>query len=54
MYKQKTARRSVLFAPIMYLNTAPENISQIPQSTFDEIIKKDVEIKVPLKTGLTD
>ena len=34
------------FAPIMYLHTALENIEKMPQSTFDEIVEKYVEMNV--------
>ena len=33
-------------APVMYLGAALENISPIPQTTFDEIIEKYVEMNV--------
>ena len=41
------------FAPIMYLNAALENIEKMPQSTFDEIIEKYVEMNVahPFREG---
>lgn len=38
----------------MYLEAALKNIDKIPQSTFDEIVEKYVEIKVLLKAALTD
>lgn len=34
------------FAPVMYLQAALENIDKMPQSTFDEIIEKYVEMNV--------
>jgi cell filamentation protein len=34
------------FAPLMYLGAALENIEKMPQSTFDEIIEKYVEMNV--------
>ncbi len=34
------------FAPLMYLEAALENISNMPQSTFDEIIEKYVEMNI--------
>ena len=37
----------------MYLETALDNISKMPQNTFDEIVEKYVEIKVLLKAALT-
>ena len=34
------------FAPVMYLQTAIENVEKMPQSTFDEIIEKYVEMNI--------
>lgn len=34
------------FAPVMYLKEAIKNIEKMPQSTFDEIIEKYVEMNV--------
>ncbi len=41
------------FAPVMYLHPALESIDQMPQSTFDEIIEKYVEMNVahPFREG---
>lgn len=41
------------FAPVMYLQAALENIDKMPQSTFDEIIEKYVEMNVahPFREG---
>ena len=41
------------FASAMYLQAAIENIEKMPQSTFDEIIEKYVEINVahPFREG---
>jgi cell filamentation protein len=41
------------FAPVMYLKVALENIDNMPQSTFDEIIEKYVEMNVahPFREG---
>ena len=41
------------FAPLMYLETALENIDKMPQSTFDEIVEKYVEMNVahPFREG---
>ena len=41
------------FAPIMYLQAALENIEKMPQSTFDEIIEKYVEMNIahPFREG---
>ena len=40
------AKSNFRFAPLMYLNVALENIEKMPQSTFDEIIAKYVEMNV--------
>ena len=34
------------FAPLMYLEAALANIHKMPQSTFDEIVEKDVEMNI--------
>lgn len=41
------------FAPVMYLKEAIKNIEKMPQSTFDEIIEKYVEMNVahPFREG---
>lgn len=41
------------FAPVMYLHAALENIEKMPQSTFDEIVEKYVEMNVahPFREG---
>lgn len=41
------------FAPIMYLEAALQNIDKMPQSTFDEIIEKYVEMNIahPFREG---
>ncbi|WP_168121396.1 Fic family protein [Paenibacillus sp. HB172176] len=41
------------FVPVMYLEAALINISRMPQSTFDEMIKKYVEMNVahPFREG---
>lgn len=41
------------FAPVMYLETALGNIEKMPQSTYDEIIEKYVEMNVahPFREG---
>ena len=49
------AKGNFRFAPLIYLEAALANIDKMPQSTFDEIIEKYVEIKVLLlKTALSD
>ena len=47
------AKGNLRFAPIMYLNSALENIEKMPQSSFDEIIEKYVEMNVahPFREG---
>ena len=37
------------FAPLMYLEAALENIDKMPQSTFDEIVEKYVDIAHPFR-----
>lgn len=41
------------FAPLMYLQAALENIDKMPQSNFDEIIEKYVEMNIahPFREG---
>ena len=41
------------FAPLMYLEAALQSIDKMPQSTFDEIIEKYVEMNVahPFREG---
>lgn len=38
------AKGNFRFAPVMYLEAALESIDKMPQSTFDEIVEKYVEI----------
>lgn len=47
------AKDGFRFASIMYLSEALESISKMPQSTFDEIIEKYVEMNVahPFREG---
>lgn len=47
------AKGNFRFAPVMYLDAALENIEKMPQSTFDEIIEKYVEMNVahPFREG---
>ena len=47
------AKGSFRFAPVMYLHAALESIDAMPQSTFDEIIEKYVEMNVahPFREG---
>ena len=41
------------FAPVMYLQAALNNIDKMPQSTFDEIVEKYVEMNIahPFREG---
>ena len=47
------AKGNFRFAPVMYLRPALESIDQMPQSTFDEIIEKYVEMNIahPFREG---
>ena len=47
------AKGNFRFAPIMYLEAALQNIDNMPQSNFDEIIEKYVEMNVahPFREG---
>lgn len=47
------AKGSFRFAPVVYLKAALENIDKMPQSTFDEIIEKYVEMNIahPFREG---
>lgn len=40
------SKNNFRFAPAIYLNAALENIEKMPQSTFDEIVEKYVEMNV--------
>lgn len=47
------AKGSFRFAPLMYLEPALDNIDKMPQSNFDEIIEKYVEMNIahPFREG---
>lgn len=47
------AKSNFRFAPLMYLQAALENIEKMPQSTYDEIIEKYVEMNIahPFREG---
>ena len=47
------AKGNFRFAPVMYLDAALENIEKMPQSTFDEIVEKYVEMNIahPFREG---
>ncbi len=47
------AKGNFRFAPLMYLQAALDNVEKMPQSTFDEIIEKYVEMNIahPFREG---
>ena len=47
------AKGNIRFAPNMYIEAALENIEKMPQSTYDEIIEKYVEMNIahPFREG---
>ena len=47
------AKGSFRFAPLMYLQAALDNIDKMPQSSFDEIVEKYVEMNIthPFREG---
>ena len=47
------AKNNFRFAPLVYLEAALENIDKMPQSTYDEIIEKYVEMNIahPFREG---
>lgn len=47
------SKRNFRFAPLMYLEAALENIDKMPQSSFDEIVEKYVEMNIahPFREG---
>ena len=47
------AKGAFRFAPLMYLEAALENVSNMPQSTFEEIVEKYVEMNIahPFREG---
>ena len=47
------AKGNFRFAPVLYLQAALEHIGQMPQSTFDEIVEKYVEMNTvhPFREG---
>ena len=50
---ENIAKGNFRFAPVMYLQTSLEHIDDMPQSNFDEIIEKYVEMNVahPFREG---
>ena len=51
--KVNISKGNFRFAPLMYLEAALANIDKMPQSTFDEIVEKYVEMNVahPFREG---
>ena len=51
--KVNIAKGNFRFAPVMYLEAALDNIDKMPQSTFDEIVEKYVEMNIahPFREG---
>lgn len=51
--KVNISKGNFRFAPMMYLDAALENIEKMPQSTFDEIVEKYVEMNIahPFREG---
>lgn len=47
------AKGNFRFAPVMYLDAALKNVEKMPQSTFDEIVEKYVEMNIahPFQKG---
>ena len=47
------AKSNFRFAPLMYIESALKNIDEMPQSNFDEIIEKYVEMNIahPFRVG---
>jgi len=50
---ENIAKGNFRFAPVMYLKTSLEHIDSMPQSNFDEIVEKYVEMNVahPFREG---
>lgn len=51
--KVNIAKNNFRFAPLIYLSSSLESIEKMPQSTFDEIIEKYVEMNIvhPFREG---
>ena len=51
--KVNIAKGSFRFAPVMYLESALQNVEKMPQSKFDEIVEKYVEMNIahPFREG---
>lgn len=50
---ENIAKHNFRFAPVMYLESALNSIDNMPQSTFDEIVQKYVEMNIahPFREG---
>ena len=50
---ENIAKDNFRFAPVMFLSAALDNIDKMPQSTFDQIIEKYVEMNIahPFREG---
>ena len=48
------AKGNFRFVPVMYLQAAIENVEKMPQSTFDEIIEKYVEMNMVIDWSAVD
>lgn len=46
MREVNLAKGNFRFAPVMYLKATVENVEKMPQSTFDEIVEKYVEMNI--------
>jgi cell filamentation protein len=51
--EENIAKGNFRFAPVMYLDVSLKNITTMPQSTFDEILEKYVEMNIahPFRKG---
>ncbi|MDO9179535.1 MAG: Fic family protein, partial [Agitococcus sp.] len=51
--KENIAKGNFRFAPVMYMEVSLKNITAMPQSSFDEIIEKYVEMNIahPFREG---
>ena len=51
--QQNISKGNFRFAPVIYLKEALENIDKMPQSTYDEIVEKYIEINIahPFREG---
>lgn len=51
--EENIAKGGFRFAPVMYLEASLENVEKMPQSSFDEIVEKYVEMNIahPFREG---